>query len=185
MLREYSALYPGTFLNGGLFAIKTHVCRKLGLNPILYWEQGEDVEFTQVLRDHGLPPRINCFSSAETRLVGPRGLNTRIDYRIGKRPLPDYVTHFSLDDPPPPDEAPPPEPEPEPPPPSSLVVRAWRGAAHGAEGALGLAVGRERAARLVRAVLARKFRIAAYGLVVLLQVACLVVLLLIALRPAK
>ena len=184
MLRQYSGLYPGTFLNGGLFAVKTHVCRSLGLNPILYWDQAEDVEFSQVLRDHGLPPRINCFASAETRLVGPRGQASRIDYRIGKPPLPDHVTVFPPDDPPraPPDAA---APLPPAPPAESRLVRTYRGAAHLVERLIGLVVGRERAARLVRGLLARKLLVAGIGLVLLLQLACLVVLLVIALRPPR
>ncbi len=191
MLRRYDALYPGHFINGGLFAVKTHVCRALPLNPMLYWEQAEDVEFSQALRDQALPPRINCFSSAETRLTGTRLHVTRTGYRIGLEPLPDEVTTFPPPAPPAPPAPPepevppppdPPQPEPAPPPAPRPGIRALRRGVVLAERGLGKLIGPTRAARIVRRSLQRKKLTAAWGILVLLHLASLLMLLLIAAR---
>ena len=91
MLRRYDAIYPGHFVNGGIFAVKTHALKAVRLNPLLYWEQAEDVEFTQTMRQHGLPPRMNCFASATTSLSGPRGPIYRNAYHMDDAPLPDEM----------------------------------------------------------------------------------------------
>ncbi|WNJ96497.1 hypothetical protein RND59_05205 [Vibrio ruber] len=55
-----------TFINGGLFVVKKTSAREVKLNPILYWNQGEDVEFSSAMLDHGICPRLNPFSTSIT-----------------------------------------------------------------------------------------------------------------------
>ena len=58
---------PGVpFLNGGLFAVKTHLLRAVPLNDLSYWNQAEDVELSTTLLRHGVPPRLNPYSTATT-----------------------------------------------------------------------------------------------------------------------
>ena len=64
---EDAANLPGTpYLNGGLFAVKTHVFRAVPMNELSYWNQAEDVEYTVAVMRHGLAPRLNPYSSATT-----------------------------------------------------------------------------------------------------------------------
>lgn len=69
--RDYDSLRPGQYLNGGLLAFKTDAARAIRLNDLLFWNQWEDVELSRAFRDRGLPPRVNCFSSATTLGIGP------------------------------------------------------------------------------------------------------------------
>lgn len=77
---DINRLRPLQFLNGGLFIAKTETLRDLRMNPLLFWQQAEDVELTKHLRNHGLPPRINVYSSATTIGIKPdHTKNFRID----------------------------------------------------------------------------------------------------------
>ena len=69
--RDYDSLRPGQFINGGLLIAKTETLRAIRLNDLLFWNQWEDVELTREFRGRGLPPRVNCFSSATTLGIGP------------------------------------------------------------------------------------------------------------------
>ncbi len=169
MLHRYDALYPGHFVNGGLFAIKTHTFRELPLNPIIFWEQAEDVEFTQILRDHSLPPRMNVFSSSETYLEGPRGELTRRTYRIGLPPLPDEqvdVPHNS----------------PEPAPPEIQLSTTVRRVFNSTEAVLRPFLGEARASRIVASLQRRKKMTAALALLLMFHMLTLMLVLLIAIR---
>ncbi|CAN5510746.1 hypothetical protein BH11PLA2_BH11PLA2_08880 [soil metagenome] len=63
-ITNVNAVYPLTFLNGGLLAFKTHNLRALPFNDLLFWNQAEDVDLSRWMYDHSLPPRVNLFSSA-------------------------------------------------------------------------------------------------------------------------
>jgi hypothetical protein len=165
MLHSYDALYTGHFINGGLFAIKTHTLRALPLNSIIFWEQAEDVEFTKTLRSHSLPPRINILSSSETCLEGPRGADTRRIYRIGQPPAPSEVVE------PPPAQNPQ---VPSPPMMGPLSKIGHRG--------LAPLMGQARAARIIVALRQRKKLVAALGVLLLFHIVSVVLLLLIAIR---
>ncbi len=68
---DYSTLRPMQFLNGGLLIAKTETLRDVRLNDMLFWNQAEDVELSHTFRNHGLPPRVNCFASATTLGITP------------------------------------------------------------------------------------------------------------------
>jgi hypothetical protein len=69
--RDYDTLRPGQYINGGLLVAKTETLRSIRLNDLLFWNQWEDVELAWEFRNRGLPPRVNCFSSATTLGIGP------------------------------------------------------------------------------------------------------------------
>ena len=56
----------GNFINGGLFAIKTELLRKIQLNHLMLHNEAEDVELSWTLRYHGISTRMNLFASATT-----------------------------------------------------------------------------------------------------------------------
>ena len=70
-LTDPGRVYPLSFVNGGLMAVKTHTLRALRLNELLFWGQAEDVEFSRWLQDHSLPPRLNPHSRATVLGVTP------------------------------------------------------------------------------------------------------------------
>ncbi|MEW4562470.1 hypothetical protein AB1K70_08085 [Bremerella sp. JC770] len=63
---DYSTVEESQYLNGGLLIAKTQTMRTLRFNDLLFWNQAEDVELSHLFRSKGLPPRINCHSSATT-----------------------------------------------------------------------------------------------------------------------
>lgn len=69
--RDYDMIRDGQYVNGGLMVVKTETLRDVRLNDMLFWNQWEDVELTQQFRNRGLPPRVNCFSSATTLGITP------------------------------------------------------------------------------------------------------------------
>lgn len=69
--RDYETIRPGQYINGGLLVAKTETLRDVRLNDLLFWNQWEDVELAREFRGRGLPPRVNCFSSATTLGIGP------------------------------------------------------------------------------------------------------------------
>jgi len=69
--RDYNALRDGQYINGGLTIVKTETLRDLRFNDMLFWNQWEDVELTHHFRTRGLPPRVNCSSSATTLGITP------------------------------------------------------------------------------------------------------------------
>lgn len=69
--KNYNHLQPLHYLNGGLFIIKRQTLLSIPMNPLLCWNQAEDVEFSYQLRQLGLPPRINFISKARTLGITP------------------------------------------------------------------------------------------------------------------
>lgn len=69
--RNYQALLPTQYVNGGLIIAKTATLREIPFNHLLFWNQAEDVELARAFRDAGLPPRINLHCSAVTLGIGP------------------------------------------------------------------------------------------------------------------
>lgn len=63
---DYSMLHDGHYVNGGLIIIKRHTARAISFNHLLLHNEAEDVELGFIMRDHGIPPRMNIHSSAFT-----------------------------------------------------------------------------------------------------------------------
>jgi hypothetical protein len=57
MLLEPGTYSPGVYINGGVFVIRTDVMRALPLSELLFWAEGEDVEWTRRLQSAGIVPR--------------------------------------------------------------------------------------------------------------------------------
>lgn len=85
--RDYDTLRPGQYLNGGLLVAKTETLRAIRLNDLLFWNQWEDVELAWEFRNRGLPPRVNCFSSATTLGIGPEYTRHFIPERTALRQI--------------------------------------------------------------------------------------------------
>jgi len=60
---DYSILSNEQYINGGLMIFKKHCVESVGFNPMLFWNQQEDVELSKRLAVNGIIPRINFFSS--------------------------------------------------------------------------------------------------------------------------
>lgn len=54
------------FLNGGLLIFKTKTLNSIGFNSLIFWDEGEDVELSNVMMEKSVIPRINLFSSSTT-----------------------------------------------------------------------------------------------------------------------
>lgn len=61
-----NTLWPLQYVNGGLIVAKTQTLRRIRFNDLLFWCEAEDVEVARQFREHGLPPRVNRWSSATT-----------------------------------------------------------------------------------------------------------------------
>lgn len=55
---EYRDYSPAMYVNGGALIGKRRTLRAVGWNPLLFWNDGEDVEFTKALVSKGVVPRI-------------------------------------------------------------------------------------------------------------------------------
>lgn len=63
----YNTLYQGQYINGGLTIVKKHIIDACQLyNELLLWNEAEDVELSFYLRNIGIVPRVNSFSTATT-----------------------------------------------------------------------------------------------------------------------
>lgn len=69
-VRDLNVLLPGQYINGGLLILKKHV-GEIGLCPVLFHNQAEDVEFSFALRERGVVPRVNHLATAVTFGVTP------------------------------------------------------------------------------------------------------------------
>ena len=56
----------GTYVNGGLFIAKKHLLELHPLNPLNFWNEAEDVEFSWTLRAKGVVARVNHGTLAYT-----------------------------------------------------------------------------------------------------------------------
>lgn len=54
------------YVNGGLMIFKKNVLNKINFNPLLLHNEAEDLELSLLLRENGIIPRLNIFSSAVT-----------------------------------------------------------------------------------------------------------------------
>lgn len=59
-------LYDGHFVNGSLMFFKRSTLKAINFNPLLLHEEGEDLEISFLLRQFGVIPRFNIYSSAVT-----------------------------------------------------------------------------------------------------------------------
>ncbi len=66
--RNYQVLRPGQYVNGGFMVFKRPAFRQMPLNPLLAWNQGEDVEVAARYVAASLPPRVNLLSGATTNV---------------------------------------------------------------------------------------------------------------------
>lgn len=64
--RNHDTLRPSQYVNGGLMVFKKPIFDLMPLNPLLAWNQGEDVEVAARYIAASLPPRVNLFSGATT-----------------------------------------------------------------------------------------------------------------------
>ena len=67
---EYKHLLNTQYVNGGAMVFKTRTLQKIQFNPLLFWDQMEDVEITRVFMQHSLIPRVNCLSALITIMDG-------------------------------------------------------------------------------------------------------------------
>lgn len=58
----YNHLFETQYVNGGCMIFKTHILKQLRFNPLLFWNQMEDVEITQEFLKHSIVPRVNFIS---------------------------------------------------------------------------------------------------------------------------
>jgi hypothetical protein len=65
-LKDYTRVHKLHYLNGGLLIFKTKTLQSIPFNELLFWMQAEDVEVCYTYMQHGIPPRVNLFSSATT-----------------------------------------------------------------------------------------------------------------------
>ncbi len=96
---DYNTLRPMQFLNGGLLIAKTETLRDIRFNDMLFWNQAEDLELSHTFRNNGLPPRINCFSSATTLGITPEYTKAFIAEGAAKGQIglrPNASQHMSL-----------------------------------------------------------------------------------------
>ncbi len=57
-------LYEGQYINGGIMIFKKTALGHIPFNPLLLHNEAEDVELSFLLRQSGIIPRLNIFSSA-------------------------------------------------------------------------------------------------------------------------
>ena len=55
-----------SFLSGGCMIFKKDILLKIGFNELIFWQQVEDIEISKQFIEHGLLPKMNCFSSVIT-----------------------------------------------------------------------------------------------------------------------
>lgn len=70
----------GTYVNGGLFIAKKHLLLAHPLNPLNFWNEAEDVEFSWTLRAKGVVARVNLGTIAYTTDKSPADIR---NYRPG------------------------------------------------------------------------------------------------------
>ena len=63
---DFNSMLEGTWVNGGLIILKTHIAKKINFNSLLLHNEAEDVEQAFLLQEHGIYPRVNPLSSAVT-----------------------------------------------------------------------------------------------------------------------
>lgn len=67
----YGDWHPAHYVNGGIVVARTEVLRRTPWNESLFWNQGEDVEFSQRLRDRGVTARFSRLVEVESFTVRP------------------------------------------------------------------------------------------------------------------
>lgn len=63
---NYQRTRPTHFVNGGIMVFKRETFMKIRYNPLLAWNEGEDVEVSHQFLTANLPPRLNLHSTAIT-----------------------------------------------------------------------------------------------------------------------
>jgi hypothetical protein len=75
---DYDDCHPNIYVNGGFIVLKTRLLLDFPLNELLFWNEGEDVEWARRITDNGIVPRFFPYSVA-------RALKTRAGYANGFR----------------------------------------------------------------------------------------------------
>ncbi len=85
-----------TFINGGLFILKKNIAMDLMFNPMIFWDQGEDVEYSATMLENGICPRINNFSSATTLGISTSHTETFMPLRHKKESLDNSMSKIKI-----------------------------------------------------------------------------------------